>query len=111
MSIEDGYDAWVRSLMGSRSAGGKEAANAAADALAEMQARLDALAAGSKRSRAAADTVDAVNRGGEKPYVLVAKEGALDESGNVADPSLLERREVTLGRNDTSYIEITGGLS
>lgn len=55
--------------------------------------------------------VDAVNRGGEKPYVLVAKEGALDENGNVADPSLLERREVTLGRNDTSYIEITGGLS
>ncbi len=55
--------------------------------------------------------VEAVNRGGEQPYVLVAGEGALDENGNVADVSKLERREVTLGRNDDSYIEITGGLA
>ena len=55
--------------------------------------------------------VEAVNRGGENPYVLVAGEGALDEEGNVADISRLERREVTLGRNDDSYIEITSGLA
>lgn len=54
--------------------------------------------------------VEAVNRGAEKPYVLVAGEGALNEEGRVADLGKLERREVTLGRNDDSYIEITGGL-
>ena len=31
--------------------------------------------------------------------------------GRVADLGKLERREVTLGRNDDSYIEITGGLA
>ena len=55
--------------------------------------------------------VEAVNRGAEKPYVLVAGAGALNEAGQVADPSKLERREVTLGRNDDSYIEITQGLA
>ena len=55
--------------------------------------------------------VEAVNRGAEKPYVLVAGEGALNEAGQVADLSKLERREVTLGRNDDSYIEITEGLT
>ena len=45
MSIEDGYDAWVRSLMGSRGSGSKEPADAAAASLADMQAQLDALAA------------------------------------------------------------------
>ena len=35
----------------------------------------------------------------------------MDENGNVADPSKLEKREVTLGRNDTQNIEITGGLT
>ena len=54
--------------------------------------------------------VEAVNRGAEKPYVLVAVEGALDKEGNVSDPSKLERREVILGRNDESYIEIADGL-
>lgn len=54
--------------------------------------------------------VEAVNRGGEKPYVLVAGGGALDKNGNMTDPTKLERREVTLGRNDASYIEIIGGL-
>lgn len=55
--------------------------------------------------------VDAVNRGSDKPTVQVALEGALDENGNVVDPSKLETREVTLGRNDNDNIEITSGLS
>ena len=55
--------------------------------------------------------VDAVNRGSDKPTVQVAQEGALDENGNVVDPSRLETREVTLGRNDNDNIEITSGLS
>ena len=55
--------------------------------------------------------VDAVNRGSDKPTVQVAQEGALDENGNVAAPSKLETREVTLGRNDNDNIEITSGLS
>ena len=55
--------------------------------------------------------VEAVNRGAEKPYVLIAGKGALNENGQVADLSKLERREVTLGRNDDSYIEITEGLA
>ena len=50
--------------------------------------------------------VDAVNRGSGKPVVTVAPAEALDENGNVADPSLLQQREVTLGRNDTDNIEI-----
>ena len=55
--------------------------------------------------------VEAVNRGAERPYVLVAGAGALDENGNVADISRLERREVTLGSNDANYIQITSGLA
>ena len=55
--------------------------------------------------------VDAVNRGSDKPTVQVAQEGALDENGNVVDPSKLETREVTLGRNDNDNIEITSCLS
>ena len=55
--------------------------------------------------------VEAVNRGAEKPYVLVAGAGALNEEGQVADLGKLERREVILGRNDDSYIEITDGLA
>ena len=55
--------------------------------------------------------VDAVNRGSDKPTVQVAQDGALDENGNVVDPSKLETREVTLGRNDNDNIEITSGLS
>lgn len=54
--------------------------------------------------------VDAVNRGSDKPTVQVALDGALDEKGNVVDPSRLETREVTLGRNDTDNIEIISGL-
>ena len=46
MSLEDQYDAWVRGLMG----GGKYAANeqqaeAASDAVQQMQAQLEALSA------------------------------------------------------------------
>ena len=55
--------------------------------------------------------VDAVNRGSDKPTVQVAGEGALDAEGNVTDPSKLETREVTLGRNDNDNIEITSGLT
>lgn len=55
--------------------------------------------------------VDAVNRGSDKPTIQVAQEGALDENGNVVDPSKLETREVTLGRNDNDNIEITSGLN
>lgn len=62
MSIEDGYDAWVRGLMGSRAHADKQQTDAAAASLADMQAQLDALSAGHKRSRAAADALDAVNK-------------------------------------------------
>ena len=55
--------------------------------------------------------VDAVNRGSGKPVVTVAPAEALDENGNVADPSLLQQREVTLGRNDTDNIEIIEGIA
>ena len=54
--------------------------------------------------------VEAVKRGAEKPYVLVAPANALDENGHVSDPGKLERREVTLGSNDDYYIQISGGL-
>ena len=55
--------------------------------------------------------VDAVNRGSGKPVVTVAPAEALDDNGNVADPSLLQQREVTLGRNDTDNIEIIEGIA
>ncbi len=55
--------------------------------------------------------VDAVNRGSGKPVVTVAPAEALDENGNVADPTLLQQREVTLGRNDTDNIEIIEGIA
>ena len=51
--------------------------------------------------------VEAVERGGT---VLVALPGCLDEDGNVKDLSATESRQVTLGRNDDSYIEILDGL-
>ena len=40
----------------------------------------------------------------------MAGPGALDEAGSLADPSKLEDREVTLGRNDESFIEVLSGL-
>lgn len=51
--------------------------------------------------------VDAVQRGNT---VLVAGPGALDETGKLTDPSKLEERAVTVGRNDSAYIEILDGL-
>lgn len=51
--------------------------------------------------------VDAVQRGNT---VLVAGPGALGEDGKLADPTKLEEREVTLGRNDSEYIEVLSGL-
>ncbi len=43
--------------------------------------------------------------------VLVAGEGALDEAGNLADPSKLEPRSVEIGRSDEFYVEILSGLA
>ena len=51
--------------------------------------------------------VEAVERGNT---VQVAKEGCLDEKGNVVDVTATEERQVTLGRNDDNYIEIVDGL-
>ena len=52
--------------------------------------------------------VDAVDRGNT---VTVPGPGALDDAGTaVVDVTKLETREVTLGRNDDEYIEVTGGL-
>ena len=51
--------------------------------------------------------VEAVQRGNT---VLVAGQGALDESGNLVDPAKLEERPVTLGRSSSEYIEILDGL-
>ena len=65
MSLEDQYDAWVRGLMG----GGKYAANeqqaeAASDAVQQMQAQLEALSAAQKRQSAASSAVGAVQKAG-----------------------------------------------
>ena len=52
--------------------------------------------------------VDAVDRGNT---VTVPGPGALSEDGmSVADVTKLETKEVTLGRSDDEYIEVTGGL-
>ena len=43
--------------------------------------------------------------------VTVPGPGALSEDGmSVADVTKLETKEVTLGRSDDEYIEVTGGL-
>ena len=65
MSLEDQYDAWVRGLMG----GGKYAANeqqaeAASDAVQQMQAQLDALTEAQKRQTAAGSALNAVQKAG-----------------------------------------------
>jgi len=52
--------------------------------------------------------VDAVGRG---DTVLVAPAAALNEKGEVADPTKLETRPVTLGRNGAEYIEVLSGLT
>ena len=52
--------------------------------------------------------VDAVDRGNT---VTVPGPGALNEDGTaVVDVTKLETKEVTLGRSDDEYIEVTGGL-
>ncbi len=51
--------------------------------------------------------VDAVERGNT---VLVAGPGALNEAGELADPTKLEQREITLGRNNAAWIEVVDGL-
>ena len=51
--------------------------------------------------------VDAVTRGN---VVLVAQPGALNAAGQLTDPSKLTERQVTLGRNDSEYIEVLSGL-
>ena len=51
--------------------------------------------------------VDMVGRG---DTVLVAGPGCLDENGSVVDPTAIEERQVTLGRNDEEYIEVLSGL-
>ena len=52
--------------------------------------------------------VDYVARGNT---VLVALEGCLDENGVVVDPSKIEQRQVTLGRSNSTYIEVLDGLN
>ena len=52
--------------------------------------------------------VDAVSRNNT---VLVAGDGALDEKGNIVDPTKLVEREVTVGRNNSDCIEILSGLT
>ena len=52
--------------------------------------------------------VDAVDRGNT---VTVPGPGALNEDGTaVGDITKLETKEVTLGRSDDEYVEVTGGL-
>ena len=54
MSLEDQYDAWVRGLMGgSKYAANEQQAEAASDAVQQMQAQLEALSAAQKRQSAA----------------------------------------------------------
>ena len=55
--------------------------------------------------------VEAVERGTGTPVVTVIPASALDANGYVQDISQAEQRQVTLGRNDDKYIEITSGLS
>ena len=64
MSLEDQYDAWVRSVTGGRrySSASKQESDAARDSLNEMQAQLDALGAAQKRQKSASDALDAVQR-------------------------------------------------
>lgn len=56
--------------------------------------------------------VDAVQRGSgtEGDYVLVAGAGAMDEHGTLVNSAALEKRTVTMGRNDSDNIEILSGL-
>lgn len=64
---------------------------------------------GDKVPNALCIPVDAVNRGNT---VTVPGPGAMNETGTaVVDASKLETKNVTLGKNDGEYIEVTDGLS
>ena len=63
MSLEDQYDAWVRSVTGTgRHSATKQDRDAAQNSLNAMQAQLDALAESQKRQKSAADALNAVQR-------------------------------------------------
>ena len=65
MSLEDQYDAWVRSVTGTgRHSATKQDRDAAQNSLNAMQAQLDALAESQKRQKSAADALNAVQRAG-----------------------------------------------
>ena len=60
MSLEDQYDAWVRSVTGTgRHSATKRDRDAAQNSLNAMQAQLDALAESQKRQKSAADALNA----------------------------------------------------
>ena len=61
MSIEQQYDAWVQGLVGGKRSTAGESEDARSS-LEQMQAQLDALAAGQKRQTAAAKALDAVQK-------------------------------------------------
>ena len=61
MSIEQQYDAWVQGLVGGKRSAAGESEDARSS-LEQMQAQLDALAAGQKRQTAAAKALDAVQK-------------------------------------------------
>ena len=59
MSLEDQYDAWVRSVTGTgRHSATKQDRDAAQNSLNAMQAQLDALAESQKRQKSAADALN-----------------------------------------------------
>lgn len=63
MSLEEQYDAWVRSVTGAaRRSATKQDTDAAQDSLNAMQAQLDALSDSQKRRKAAGSALDAVQR-------------------------------------------------
>ena len=65
MGLEEQYDAWVRNLTGAGRAATPAEADAAAEAVREMQAQLDALAARRESDRGKADgALSAVQRAG-----------------------------------------------
>ncbi|MGN0975221.1 MAG: AAA family ATPase [Gemmiger sp.] len=61
MGLEDQYDAWVRSVMGSSRHGGKAEADAAAKSMQEMQAALDSMTQNHRKAAKAADAVQRAN--------------------------------------------------
>ena len=65
MSLEDQYDAWVRSVTGTgRHSATKQDRDAAQNSLNAMQAQLDALTEAQKRQTAAGSALNAVQKAG-----------------------------------------------